>query len=362
MKILVISDFRPTITARPEAEIFIGLQKLGHQVSIMTYGDAPYVKRFQENGLRVIPFHPDKKREPKAIAFIRKELEEGKYDILQMFNSLAYFNGIPAAKNLPVKVVLYRGYTGNIAWYDPFIYFKYFHPRVDATVCNVEAIRLLFLKNSLGKPKKYKTIHKGHDIAWYKGEEKADLSPYGVKDSEVKMICVANDRRMKGVKYLLKSTHFLPADCPVHIFLVGKGMDKPEFLKIIADSPIKERIHILGFRKDVPELERACDVFLLASLFGEAITKAVIESMAIGLAPLITDIPGNKGLVIDGESGIVVEPANPRAIADAIRQYVENRDLIKKYGKAAQHRIQTEFHTSKTVKEYEEFYQELLAD
>jgi L-malate glycosyltransferase len=360
MKILVISNYRTLVTPRPEAEIFIGLQKRGHEVTVMTYPDAAYTPLFESAGIKVIPFHPEKKRDKASIARIRQTLIEGQYDILQMFNSLAYLNGIPATKGLPVKVVLYRGYTGNIAWYDPFIYLKYFHPRVDGVVCLAEAIRELFVRHAPWARHKFRTIHKGHDLSWYQISEKTDLREYGVKDGEVKFVCAANARKMKGVKYLLKATHYLPKDTPMQLFLVGNGMDTPEFLKLKNQSPIKDRIHIVGFRTDILEFVSACDVFVLASLYGEAITKAAIEAMSLAKAPLITDIPGNRFLVVNGESGLVVPKANAEALADGMMAYINDRSLIDQYGKAAQDRIANELNTNKTVKEYEAFYQELL--
>ncbi|MFQ3212560.1 MAG: glycosyltransferase involved in cell wall biosynthesis [Marivirga sp.] len=360
MKILVISNYTSIVTTRPEAEIFVGLVKKGHEVTVMTYPGAEYSDRFRDNGIKVIPFHPTKKRDKDSIAFIRAELINGKYDILQMYNSLAYLNGIPAAKGLPVKVVLYRGYTGNIHWYDPFIYLKYFNKRVDAVVCNVEAIQQLFERNYFGSRIKFQAIHKGHDVSWYQVDQAVNLSEYGVKEGDISFICTANDRRMKGLKYLLEATHELPANAPFHLFLAGNNMDRPEFLKLIDDSPVKDKIHILGFRTDILAVEKSCDVFVLASLFGEAITKAVIESMSLGLAPLITAIPGNRPLVVSGESGIVVTPANALALANGIKTYLSSPDLVVKYGKAAQDRIQETLHTSSTVVAYEAFYQSLL--
>ena len=57
MKILVISNYRPYHTARPEAEIFIGLSKLGVEIDIMTYGDAVYFNKFKEAGINGLNGH-----------------------------------------------------------------------------------------------------------------------------------------------------------------------------------------------------------------------------------------------------------------------------------------------------------------
>ena len=134
----------------------------------MTYGDAQYVEKFKSAGIRVVDFHPEKKLDKKEIKRIREELIRTRPDILHLFNSKAIINGIQAAKNLPVKVFLYRGYTGNIHWYDPTAWFKYLHPRVDKIWCIAPSIekhirRQLFFKK--GKPF---TIHKGHHPDWYK--------------------------------------------------------------------------------------------------------------------------------------------------------------------------------------------------
>jgi len=360
VKILVISNYKDIVTTRPEGEIFVGLQKKGHDVTIMTHPEAELIPLLEEAGIKIIPFYPTKKRNSDSIKFIRKELIAGEYDILQMYTSVGYMNGIPAAKGLPVRVVLYRGFTGHIAWYDPSIYLKYFHPRVDGVVCNAEAIRELFVKHAPYAKHKFRTINKGHDVRWYDASKPIDLSPYGVKESDVNFICVANERPMKGIKYLLKATYELEPELPMNIFLVGNGMERPELKKLWENSPMKDKIHILGYRKDIIDVVAACDVFVLASLWGESITKSVIQAMAIGKAPLITLIPGNRELIVNGESGVMVEKANSHALAEGISAYIKNPELKDVYGRNAKKRIEEVFKTGNTVIEYEKFYQELI--
>ena len=131
IKVLAISDYREFHSVRPEAEIFIGLKKLGLDVHIMTYGDCEYAQRFRDAGIRVIDFHPQEKFNKDEQKFIRDTLVKEEYDIIHLFNSRAIIHGIRAAKGLKTKVVLYRGYSGNIHWYDPTAYLKFLHPRVE---------------------------------------------------------------------------------------------------------------------------------------------------------------------------------------------------------------------------------------
>ena len=361
MKILVISDYRETVSVRPEAELFIGLKQAGAEVEIMTYPNAEYVEKFKAVGIRIIGFHPEKKLNKKEIKIIRQELINGQHDILHLFNSKAIINGIQAAKGLPVKVVLYRGYTGNIHWYDPTAYFKYLHPRVDKIWCIAESIEKYINRQLFFNKNKPITIHKGHDLNWYKNIEAIDRKKLNnIPADAFWIINVANNRRMKGTEYLLNAMQYLPADLPIHLLLVGKKLDHQKNKAIVNKSPHKNKIHFLGYRTDVLKIVKACDVFVLSSIFGEATTKAVIEAMSLGVAPVITDIPGNKGLVENEKCGLVVPPKNAKAIAEAILKLFNDRVLCAKYGQQAQAHIGDHFNIKTTVLEIKKLYESLL--
>lgn len=361
MKILVISNYRETVSVRPEAELFIGLKKEGVDVHIMTYGDAPYVKQFEEAGIPVIKFHPQKKLNRKEIQFIRSILLEGQYDILHLFNSKAIINGIQAAKNIAVKVVLYRGYTGNIHWYDPTAYFKYLHPRVDKIWCIAKSIETYIQQQLFYDKTRPVTIHKGHNLNWYNGITPIQRSALpDIPENGFWVVHVSNNRPMKGIPFLLESMQFIPPDLPIHLILIGKNMDHAANLKIIEHFPNKSHIHFLGYRTDVLNIVKSSNVFVLSSLFGEAITKAVIEAMSLGIAPVITDIPGNKSLVDHNKNGMVVPTRNARAIADAVLNLYKDPKKCQQIGAMAQKQIREQFNIQKTIRQIKNMYASLI--
>ncbi len=360
LKILVISNYRTTITVRPEAEIFIGLQKRGHSVTIMTYGDSAYCKNFQEAGIRVIDFHPEKKLDKAEIAFIRKELIDGAYDILHLFNGVSMVNGIQAAKGVPVKVLLYRGFQGHIHWYDPSIYYKFLHPRVDAILCNSEGVAEHIDKARVFVKPKLVTVNKGHRLEWYEEVEAMSHEELGLDPNAFYAACVANNRKMKGMPYLLESFAHLPEEANIHLLVLGKDMDIPENQKIIASLPHPERIHILGWRPDGLRIIKMAQTFLLASLYGESITKSVLEGMSLGTPAIITDIPGNREMIEDGVSGYVVPKKNPQAMAEALVKMYNDPQAPETMGAAAKERIRTRFNSEQTILGYEACYQELV--
>ncbi len=362
-KILVVSDYRSTVGARPEAEIFIGLARLGYTIEIMTYSDAAYCANFRAAGIKVTEWHPDKKFDKSAVARIRTALLEGGYNILQMYNSRAYWSGIQAAKGLNIKVVLYRGYQGNLQWYQPGLYIRYFHHRVDKIICNSIGVEEEFKKANpfINWDKKLVTINKGHRPEWYAGVQPANLSVFGVKPESFVLTCIANARRMKGVLYLMRAMQLLPKGMNLHLLMVGKGLETPRFRKMANRSAYADRIVFTGFQPNPLEIDKASDVFILASIYGESITKGAIEAMSVGITPLITNIPGNRHLVEDGKSGVMVPPKNPQALAQAITTLYENRTWCNELGIKAQVRIATHLHTDTTVTEMQKFYTDLAA-
>jgi glycosyltransferase involved in cell wall biosynthesis len=165
---------------------------------------------------------------------------------------------------------------------------------------------------------------------------------------------------MKGIKYLLQATYLIPSESNIHLMLVGRGMDTPEFKKLIDKSPLKNNIHLLGYRSDVLQVVKSADAFVLASITGEAITKAVIEAMSMGICPLITDISGNKNLVVDNVSGRVVRSKDPKALAEAMIELSQNPQAAKQFGTMAVEQIRKNLNVQDTIVKYDNLYQELF--
>ena len=355
-RVLVVSNYEKIVPSRPEAEAMIALYKAGVYVEIITVKNAAYTPIFREEGIIVHEQHPVSKRDITARKFIREKLIEGKFQILHLFNSKASLNGIPAAKGLPVKILLYRGFIGHIHWYDPTVYLKYFHPRVDGIWCIAQGVEEMFHSQLFFRKSKTKVIHKGHHPDWYSDVTSGKL-PNSEEENALNAIIVANARKMKGIPDLFKMTYFLPTDLPIHLYVVGDGMDTAKLNKIRLASPNKDRIHLLGYRNDALELVKAADVFVLSSLFGEAITKAVIEAMSVGTMPLATAIPGNRELVVDKISGRVVPPGNPAAMAKVLIELFHDRAQVNDLSQKAKTHIQTIFHIDQTVTALKGYYE-----
>jgi L-malate glycosyltransferase len=357
MRVVCVTSHRGAITnVRPEAEAFIGLQRRGVQMTVLTQRDTLYADRMLAAGVEVIDFEPRWKVDPTAISRIRRLLRTGRHGILHLFNNKAITNGLLAVLGLPVKLVTYRGQTGNIRRYNPIAYLGHLSPRVDRVICVAEAVRADLIANGLPAHKAV-TIYKGHDLAWYQ-HQPADLSALGLRPGALRIGLVANARPRKGVPVFLAALALLPTDVPAEALLVGAGMEG--FRDVAAKLPPHVRAHCLGYRKDAAELIAACDVSVLPALRREGLPKSVIESMASGITPVVTRTGGNAELVADEVTGLVVPPGDAAALAAALTRLARDPELRRQYGAAARTRIATHFNVTQTVEQTFALYAELI--
>jgi glycosyltransferase involved in cell wall biosynthesis len=111
----------------------------------------------------------------------------------------------------------------------------------------------------------------------------------------------------------------------VHLLVAGGGELVEDFRRRAAGAGVLERVHFLGAvpHSDLPDLLRASDLLLLTTEPPESFGIVLIEAMACGVPTIATQYPGVHAVVDEGETGLLVRPANPKAAAAAIERLVE---------------------------------------
>ena len=345
----------------PETELFIGLKNAGVDISVVCNPTGRNYERLKNSQVSVIDLILDKRISWSGIKKLTSIFKQQQYDIVYCFNNRAISNALLAGHNKNSTFITYRGVTGNVSFLSPTSWMAHLSPRVKHVVCVSNSVRSYFL--SLGflgwrlSPEKPVTIYKGHDLAWYQ-EPPADLAEFGIPENAFVVAFAGRNRPNKGLKYVVESAQYLPADSEIHYLLMGDLENDKELQQLIDISPLKNNIHLTGFRNDVPSITGACSAFIMPSVFKEGFSRAVIESMAYGTPPIVTNIGGNPGLVVNNESGIIIEPKNSKAIADAIMQLFSSPDDAKRFGANARNRIGLEFTTAKTVSKTMELFED----
>ncbi|TAL12089.1 MAG: glycosyltransferase family 1 protein [Nitrospirae bacterium] len=164
---------------------------------------------------------------------------------------------------------------------------------------------------------------------------------------------------IKGHEWLLRAAPRVLAEFPhATVVLIGDGPLMGALRQLAEELGVGRRVLFLGERQDVPECLAACDLFAFPSL-NEGMGRALIEAMAAGLPVVATDVGGIPDIVVDGESGALVPPKDPAALADAILALLRDPERRRACGEAAKRRVDDRFDVTAMVRAIERLYDDV---
>ncbi len=215
----------------------------------------------------------------------------------------------------------------------------------------------------IGTPERYRVLHSGIDPDRYR-------RPRGLRETVRRRLGYAPEDVVVGTLACLK-----PQKAPLDVvraaaeargseprlkfFIAGDGDLRPEVERLAVELGLGDAFRLLGWRRDVPDLLQAMDVFLLTSRF-EGLPRAVLQAMAAGVAVVATAVDGTPEVVEDGVTGLLVPPGRPEAAAAAVVRLARDDALRHRCREAAQGRIDDAFDIRRMVRDLDALYLELL--
>ncbi len=115
-----------------------------------------------------------------------------------------------------------------------------------------------------------------------------------------------------------------------NLYIVGEGPYSKEYAKLSQDLNIADRVHFIGALNDPRSYLRAADIFVLAS-YSDPAPLVLSEAREAGCAIIATEVDGIPQLLDNGEAGILVPPARPDKIAEALSSLIESPEKLEKY-------------------------------
>jgi len=171
------------------------------------------------------------------------------------------------------------------------------------------------------------------------------------------VLAVGNLYPVKDHATLLRALPSLPG---VQVAIAGRGEEEPNLRRLAAELDVEDRVHLLGLRDDVDRLLAAADLFVQPSR-SEGLPLAVLEAMGAGLPVVATRVGGMGEAIVEGETGLLVEPGQPDRLADALRTLLDDEALRRRMGQAARARAQAEFSVETMARRYLALYAALRA-
>ena len=143
------------------------------------------------------------------------------------------------------------------------------------------------------------------------------------------------------------------------LLAVGEGPLLDRTRSLAVELGIADRVRFLGIRRDVPDLMRAADAYLMSSIW-EGMPMVLLEAASSGLPIVATDVGDAREIVKDGETGFVVEPGSAPSLSAAISRVESMTNSARRsMGEAARAHVVTNFNMERIIEKWEAIYTEL---
>lgn len=204
--------------------------------------------------------------------------------------------------------------------------------------------------------------------------------PFGVKLNQFKKNKTSNEfkgaseqivigtvkslERVYGIDVLIESFKLVKERNPqisLTLVIVGEGSERKNLEKLVNDLSIENSVEFTGYKKpsNIVKWFNQIDIFINLSR-RESFGVSVVEAMACGLPVIASNIGGLKEIIIDGESGVLVEPDNVFETAEAIEKLIMNSEERDKLGKTARVRVEKYFDWDKSINKIISIYKNYL--
>lgn len=230
-----------------------------------------------------------------------------------------------------------------------------------------QAVARYLATGAVPSPDRIRYVPNGIDVAGYgprldPEERRALLAELDVAPDRFVWLCAGRLAVEKDLGTLLQALRrTLEYEPRHHVLLAGDGDDRTALEATAAELGVADRVTFLGYRNDVVRLMRAADGYVLSSAW-EGLPMVLLEAAACRLPAVTTRVGGTTEIVRDGETGVVVEPRDPAALARGLNELAERGAPERTaMGEAARRHVAEGFDLEHVTDLWEELFRTTLA-
>lgn len=318
---------------------------------------------FENIGVKVYTIGRKKRIDVSLIPRVARLMKDQQIDVVMSTLFYADVLGPLAGRLARVKAIFSWETISAPEWlYKRRLYPYLFAIRFCDRVIAVSQATAQFLKEKRKvAPEKIMVIPYGVDLQKYRNGDNSDIRQrLQLGQDELVVGVVGRLHPQKGHRYLIQAAEKIVTEIPnVKFVFAGDGDLRGELEAQIRSQGLENNFRILGYRDDIPEVMRAFDIFTLPSLY-EGLPNVVLEAMACGKPVIATAVDGTVEAVVDGKTGLLVQPADVDALRRSLITLLRDRELAQRMGKNGRLRVETQFSLEKQVQRFEQLYESFV--
>lgn len=233
--------------------------------------------------------------------------------------------------------------------------------RIKKIIAVAEAVKMALLADKI-PAEKIEVVYGGVDEKKFNPEVDGSgiRQEFKIKPEEKVITSIGALVAKKGLTDLLQAVNVVAEKMPIiKVLIVGSGK-REKLVPYLNQSILKDKVIFTGHRQDIPQIIAASDVVVCAATKGEGLTGALREALAMKKPVVTTAVAGNCELVLHETTGLVIPPAEPLAMAQAILRLLSDKSLAQKLAEQGYQLVRQKCLNSYRTEVMESLYYKLL--
>ena len=316
-------------------------------------------KQAQLNGVRVVDFICRGTFTPTGVIRLINIIRKENIRILHVHQGKLFWTALLMKLFFNVKVILHRRQDTRHKWYA-----KWHYKMADKTLTVSQAVRNNLLKYEKVPEKKVQVLYNSFDFDKFINDEDCSdiIKEYSLKNKFViGTVAAIVSLEGKGQQYLIEAISRLRNKYPnIAGLIVGDGAGKVLQQEYAKKLGVDDIIKFTGYQSNVSKYLKVMNIFCLLSCGTEGFGNVNLEAQFKKIPVITTNVGGNPETIIDGKTGILIEPRNTDKLISAIEKIISNKDFATQMAICGNKFVKENFSKQKFVDNITKIYESIL--